>query len=45
VIEVDDLTVVVDPCVGNAKTRSLPFWHDQTWPFLERLADAGFAPR
>jgi glyoxylase-like metal-dependent hydrolase (beta-lactamase superfamily II) len=44
VIEVDDLTVLVDPCVGNGKTRALPFWHDQSWPFLERLAAAGFTP-
>ena len=44
VIEVDDLTVLVDPCVGNGKTRALPFWHDQSWPFLERLAAAGFSP-
>jgi glyoxylase-like metal-dependent hydrolase (beta-lactamase superfamily II) len=42
VIEVDGVTVLVDPCVGNGKTRTLPFWHDQSWPFLERLADAGF---
>jgi len=44
VIEVEGLTVVVDPCVGNGKKRSLPFWHDQSWPFLERLATAGCAP-
>jgi glyoxylase-like metal-dependent hydrolase (beta-lactamase superfamily II) len=44
VIEVDGLVVLVDPCVGNAKVRSLAFWHDQHWPFLERLADAGVVP-
>jgi len=44
VIEVDGLLVMVDPCVGNGKVRSLPFWHDQSWPFLERLAAAGFSP-
>jgi len=44
VIEVDDLIVLVDPCVGNGKVRALPFWHDQSWPFLERLTAAGFAP-
>lgn len=43
-IEVDDVTVLVDPCVGNGKVRTLPFWHDQTWPFLERMASAGFSP-
>jgi glyoxylase-like metal-dependent hydrolase (beta-lactamase superfamily II) len=44
VIEVDGVTVVVDPCVGNGKFRALPFWHDQSWPFLERLAAAGVLP-
>jgi glyoxylase-like metal-dependent hydrolase (beta-lactamase superfamily II) len=44
VIEVDDVTVLVDPCVGNGKTRALPFWHEQSWPFLERLAAAGVTP-
>jgi len=44
VIEIDDLVVVIDPCVGNGKVRSLPFWHDQSWPFLERLASAGISP-
>jgi len=41
---VDGRTVLVDPCVGNGKVRSLPFWHDQHWPFLERLAAAGVVP-
>jgi len=44
VVEVGGLTVLVDPCVGNGKVRALPFWHDQSWPFLERLASAGFSP-
>jgi glyoxylase-like metal-dependent hydrolase (beta-lactamase superfamily II) len=44
VIEVDGLVALVDPCVGNGKVRSLPFWHDQSWPFLERLASAGVSP-
>jgi glyoxylase-like metal-dependent hydrolase (beta-lactamase superfamily II) len=43
-IVVDGLTVLVDPCVGNGKVRALPFWHDQNFPFMERLAAAGFAP-
>src|SRR5262245_43587311 len=34
VIETGGLTVVVDPCVGNGRTRSLPFWNDQAWPFM-----------
>ncbi|MGH9885474.1 MAG: MBL fold metallo-hydrolase, partial [bacterium] len=36
--------VLVDPCVGNAKKRSMPFWNERNWPFLERLAEAGFEP-
>jgi glyoxylase-like metal-dependent hydrolase (beta-lactamase superfamily II) len=44
VIEVDGLVVLVDPCVGNGKVRALPFWHDKSWPFLERLAAAGISP-
>jgi glyoxylase-like metal-dependent hydrolase (beta-lactamase superfamily II) len=44
VIEIENLVVVVDPCVGNGKVRTLPFWHDQSWPFLERMAAAGFSP-
>jgi glyoxylase-like metal-dependent hydrolase (beta-lactamase superfamily II) len=36
--------IVVDPCVGNGKTLSLPFWNSGNWPFLERFAAAGFDP-
>jgi glyoxylase-like metal-dependent hydrolase (beta-lactamase superfamily II) len=43
VIEVAGRRVLVDPCVGNGKTRQLPFWNDMTWPFLEHFADAGFS--
>ncbi len=42
VVEVGDHLVVVDPCVGNGKTREMPFWNDQTWPFMDRFEDAGF---
>jgi len=42
VVEIGARRVLVDACVGNGKVRSLPFWHDMSWPFLERLADAGF---
>jgi glyoxylase-like metal-dependent hydrolase (beta-lactamase superfamily II) len=44
VIETGDLTILVDPCVGNGRTRSLPFWNDQAWPFMERFRAAGFDP-
>jgi glyoxylase-like metal-dependent hydrolase (beta-lactamase superfamily II) len=42
VIEQDDRTVLVDPCVGNGKLRQIPFWNEMSWPFLERFAEAGF---
>ena len=44
VVEIDDITVLVDPCVGNGKARWLPAWNELDLPFLERLADAGFTP-
>jgi len=44
VVEIDGLTVLVDPCVGNGKVRWLPMWNELDLPFLERFADAGFAP-
>jgi glyoxylase-like metal-dependent hydrolase (beta-lactamase superfamily II) len=44
VIETHARHVLVDPCVGNGKKRPLPFWNERSWPFLERFADAGFAP-
>lgn len=42
VIETGARTVLVDPCVGNGKTLSLPNWSDQDWPFMDRFAAAGF---
>jgi glyoxylase-like metal-dependent hydrolase (beta-lactamase superfamily II) len=44
VIEHGKRCVLVDPCVGNMKKRSLPFWNERSWPFLERFAAAGFEP-
>jgi glyoxylase-like metal-dependent hydrolase (beta-lactamase superfamily II) len=44
VVEIGGLTVLVDPCVGNAKVRWLPVWNQLDLPFLERLADAGVTP-
>jgi glyoxylase-like metal-dependent hydrolase (beta-lactamase superfamily II) len=44
VVEIDGLTVLVDPCVGNGKARWLPAWNGLDLPFLERFADAGFTP-
>jgi glyoxylase-like metal-dependent hydrolase (beta-lactamase superfamily II) len=42
-IETGARTLLVDPCVGNGKTRQIPFWHEMSWPFMERFAAAGFA--
>ena len=42
VIEVGNRRVVVDPCVGNGKMSEVPFWHEQTWPFIQRFRQAGF---
>jgi glyoxylase-like metal-dependent hydrolase (beta-lactamase superfamily II) len=44
VVETAGRTVLVDPCVGNGKIRPIPFWNDMSWPFMERFADAGYAP-
>lgn len=42
VLEVAGRRLLVDPCVGNGKHLNMPFWNDQQWPFMERLAEAGF---
>jgi glyoxylase-like metal-dependent hydrolase (beta-lactamase superfamily II) len=44
VLQTPTRTIVVDPCVGNGKTLSMPFWNDQAFPFLERFRAAGFDP-
>jgi len=43
-VRLPDLTVLVDPCVGNGKTRDLPMWNQLDHPWLDRLAAAGCAP-
>lgn len=42
VVEHGGRTVLIDPCVGNGKHRSLPFWNDLHLPWLERFHAAGF---
>jgi glyoxylase-like metal-dependent hydrolase (beta-lactamase superfamily II) len=38
-------TLLVDTCVGNHKERPmLPEWHQQTFPYIERLGAAGLTP-
>jgi glyoxylase-like metal-dependent hydrolase (beta-lactamase superfamily II) len=44
VLEAGRRTIVVDPCVGNHRDRSSPFWNQQDWPFMERFLAAGFDP-
>jgi glyoxylase-like metal-dependent hydrolase (beta-lactamase superfamily II) len=43
VVQMGGRTVLVDPCVGNGKQRSLPFWNDLHLPWLDRFHEAGFA--
>jgi glyoxylase-like metal-dependent hydrolase (beta-lactamase superfamily II) len=44
IVQVAGRTLLVDPCVGNGKQRVFPLWNEASFPFLERLAAAGFAP-
>jgi glyoxylase-like metal-dependent hydrolase (beta-lactamase superfamily II) len=45
VVETPSRCIVVDTCVGNAKTgRDLPFWNDLHTSFMADFAAAGFAP-
>jgi glyoxylase-like metal-dependent hydrolase (beta-lactamase superfamily II) len=43
VIEGGGRTLLVDPCVGNSKRRQNPYWNMRSYPFLERLAEAGLS--
>lgn len=36
--------IVVDPCVGNHKQRTLPFWDDLNGPGMDRFLESGFSP-
>jgi len=42
VVESRGRRIVVDTCVGNGKTRTLPVFHEMQTSFLEDLASAGF---
>jgi glyoxylase-like metal-dependent hydrolase (beta-lactamase superfamily II) len=44
IIRIDGLTVLVDPCNGNGRVRSVPNFHDLHLPYLERLAATGTTP-
>jgi glyoxylase-like metal-dependent hydrolase (beta-lactamase superfamily II) len=41
IIRIDGLTVLVDPCNGNGRTRAVPNFNDLDYPYLERLASTG----
>lgn len=41
IVETGSSMVLVDPCVGNGKHRVFPLWDEATFPFLERLSEAG----
>lgn len=44
VIELDDVVVLVDTCIGNGKQIPIdPAWHDLDTDFLDRLRAAGFS--
>jgi glyoxylase-like metal-dependent hydrolase (beta-lactamase superfamily II) len=43
-VEFHDRRVLVDPCVGDHKDRSLPFWHQQSWRWIEQFARTGVRP-
>ncbi len=36
--------IVVDPCVGNGKQLTLPFWNELDLPWLHDFRSAGFDP-
>ena len=44
VVESGGRTVLVDPCVGNHKSLTLPMWDHLDLPWLADLRSAGFAP-
>jgi len=45
IVQVDGLTVVVDPCNGNGRSRpAVPFFENLDTPFLERFEATGVRP-
>lgn len=43
IVEAGGKRIMVDPCVGNDKSRSHPALSGLDTPFLQRLSDAGFS--
>lgn len=44
IFEADGRIVLVDPCTGNGKPHSVPFFDMLEVPFIERMAETGFRP-
>ncbi|MGH1491392.1 MAG: MBL fold metallo-hydrolase [Acidimicrobiales bacterium] len=44
VVELGDLRIAVDTCVGNDKERSNELWANLDGPFLEDMTKAGYPP-
>ena len=44
VVDTGDHRIVVDTCIGNDKTRSIPAWSNLQTDFLKDLATAGYEP-
>lgn len=45
ILRIADLTVVIDPCIGNDRTRlAFPYMDNLATPFLERFALLGVEP-
>ncbi len=44
VVESQGARIVVDTCVGNHKSRDVPYWNQLQLPFIERMTEAGFPP-
>ena len=44
VIEVGDLRIAVDTCIGNDKDRNNELWRHLQGPFLDDLTEAGYPP-
>lgn len=42
IIELGELRIAVDTCIGNDKDRANELWHHLQGPFLEDMAEAGY---
>lgn len=44
IVEVDDRIVLIDPCTGNGKPHSVPFFDMLDVPWIERMDATGYRP-